>query len=335
MKYAVVAVELPINKLFHYSIPAELKPLVIPGRRVIIPFKQHRAAGCVVELTDESAFPGIKPIESVPDVFPIIEPEMLKLTGWISEYYFCPWGEVLKAALPACVRRIRKRAMPVISRGEGGIAERSMPFRLNTQQEEALGLLLRSVEKKKNGVFLLHGITASGKTEIYLQAIAHVLEREKQAIVLVPEISLTPQTSERFEERFGEKIALLHSQLTDSQRYRTWKRISSGEAEIVIGPRSAIFAPVPNLGLIIVDEEHENSYKQMESPRYHLREAAIMRGKLNNTPVLLGSATPSLESYYNAQRGQYGLIKLTGRIDDRALPDVDIIDMRDEKSHIL
>lgn len=334
MKYAVVAVELPINKLFQYSIPAELESLVIPGRRVIVPFKHRKVAGCVIELTDESSFHGIKPIEFIPN-FPCIEPEMLKLTRWISEYYFCPWGEVLKAALPACVRRIRKRAMPVISRGEGGIAERSTPFSLNTQQEEALGLLLKSVEKGKSEVFLLHGITASGKTEIYLQAIAHVLEREKQAIVLVPEISLTPQTSERFEERFGEKIALLHSQLTDSQRYRTWKRISSGEAEIVIGPRSAIFAPVKDLGLIIVDEEHENSYKQMESPRYHLRDAAIMRGKLNKAPVLLGSATPSIESYCNAQSGQYGLIELTGRIDDRALPDVDIIDMRDEKSYIL
>ncbi len=335
MKYAIVAVELPINKLFQYSIPVEFESQVIPGRRVIVPFKQHRVAGCVVDLTDKSSFPGIKPVESLPGAFPCMNQEMLKLTRWISEYYFCPWGEVLKAALPACVRRIRKRAMPVISRGEGGIAERSMPFRLNTEQEEALGLLLKSVEKGKSGVFLLHGITASGKTEIYLQAIAYVLEREKQAIVLVPEISLTPQTSERFEERFGKKIALLHSHLTDSQRYRTWKRISSGEAEIVIGPRSAIFAPVKDLGLIIVDEEHENSYKQMESPRYHLREAAIMRGKLNKAPVLLGSATPSIESYYNAQRGQYGLIKLTGRIDDRALPDVDIIDMRDEKSHIL
>ena len=334
MKYAVVAVGFPIDKLFHYSIPEDIRHKVALGQRVLVPFRQKKTLGYIVGFSDEAGVPEVKPIESVPDESPSFDAKMLKLTKWLSEYYFCPWGEVLKMALPSTVRRLRVRPPRAVPPAEEKF-EVSFPLELNSEQEKVLKLLHEVIEEKKSSVIVLHGITGSGKTEVYLQAIAHVLERWKQAIMLVPEISLTPQAKERFEARFQEKTAILHSQLTDSQRYRTWQRVRNGEASIVIGPRSAIFAPVRNLGLVIVDEEHENSYKQMESPRYHTREVAIMRAKLYKAPVLLAGATPSLESYHNAESGSYKLVKLRKRIDNRPLPEVQVVDMREEKSYIL
>src|SRR5437773_2194770 len=183
--------------------------------------------------------------------------------------------------------------------------------------------------------FLLHGVTGSGKTEVYLQAIAHCLQQGKGAIVLVPEISLTPQTVERFKARFCSGplqtlVAVLHSHLSAGERHDEWHKIRQGRAKIVIGARSAIFAPVDPLGLVIVDEEHEHSYKQEEAPRYHARDVAVMRGRMEGTVVVLGSATPSLESFHNAQRGKYILLELRQRADDKKMPLVRVIDMRQE-----
>ena len=181
--------------------------------------------------------------------------------------------------------------------------------------------------------FLLHGVTGSGKTEIYLQAIAHALEQGKGAIVLVPEISLTPQTVERFKARFSSGklqtlVAVLHSHLSAGERHDEWHKIRQGRARIVIGARSAIFAPVEPLGLIIVDEEHEHTYKQEEAPRYHARDVAIMRGQMENAVVVLGSATPSMESFYNCKRGKFTLLELPERVDDQKMPHVRVVDMR-------
>jgi len=183
--------------------------------------------------------------------------------------------------------------------------------------------------------FLLHGVTGSGKTEVYLQAIAHTLQQGKGAIVLVPEISLTPQTVERFKARFCSGplhtiVAVLHSHLSAGERHDEWHKIRQGRARIVIGARSAIFAPVDPLGLIIVDEEHEHSYKQEEAPRYHARDVAVVRGQRERAVVVLGSATPSLESFYNAQKGKYTLLNLPDRADDKKMPLVRVIDMRQE-----
>jgi primosomal protein N' (replication factor Y) len=182
-------------------------------------------------------------------------------------------------------------------------------------------------------VFLLHGVTGSGKTEIYLQAIAHALEQGKGAIVLVPEISLTPQTVERFKARFSSGslktlVAVLHSHLSSGERHDEWHKIRQGRARIVIGARSAIFAPVEPLGLIIVDEEHEHTYKQEETPRYNARDVAIVRGQMEGAAVVLGSATPSLESYFNAKKGKYTLLELPERVDDQKMPYVRVVDMR-------
>jgi primosomal protein N' (replication factor Y) len=183
--------------------------------------------------------------------------------------------------------------------------------------------------------FLLHGVTGSGKTEVYLQAIAHCLKQGKGAIVLVPEISLTPQTVERFKARFCSGplqtlVAVLHSHLSAGERHDEWHKIRQGRAKIVIGARSAIFAPVDPLGLIIVDEEHEHSYKQEEAPRYHARDVAVVRGRMEGAVVVLGSATPSLESFYNSKKGKYALLELPHRADDKKMPLVRVVDMRQE-----
>ena len=190
-----------------------------------------------------------------------------------------------------------------------------------------------SLAPRPASVFLLHGVTGSGKTEVYLQALAHALEQGKGAIVLVPEISLTPQTVERFKARFSEGrlrtlVAVLHSHLSAGERHDEWHKIRQGRARIVIGARSAIFAPVEPLGLIVVDEEHEHTYKQEEAPRYHARDVAIVRGRMENATVVLGSATPSMESFYNCQQGKYTLLQLLERADDKKMPIVRVVDMR-------
>ena len=178
--------------------------------------------------------------------------------------------------------------------------------------------------------FLLHGVTGSGKTEVYLDVIQDVIAAGKQVIVMVPEISLTPQTVRRFQERFP-RIVVLHSNLKDAERGRNWKKVLDGEVDVVIGARSAIFAPCPNLGMIVIDEEHENSFKQDKTPKYHGRDIAVKRARMLNIPILLGSATPSLESWQNAQKGLYKLLSLPNRVRDLQLPPVGIVDMRHSK----
>ena len=217
----------------------------------------------------------------------------------------------------------------------------TQPLRLNSAQSTAFAEIQKALashateSSSDNGTkhpptFLLHGVTGSGKTEVYMQAMADVLENGKSVIVLVPEISLTPQTASRFVGRFGDRVALLHSRLSDGERYDQWHRIQKGEADIVIGPRSAIFAPVPKLGMLIIDEEHSDSYKSDTAPRYHAREVAQKRSELANCLVLLGSATPSLESFHRTRNGSYRLLNLPDRVFDRKMPDVHIVDMRNE-----
>jgi primosomal protein N' (replication factor Y) len=206
---------------------------------------------------------------------------------------------------------------------------------LNEEQMRALNEATQALESPENArPILLHGVTGSGKTEIYLQAIRAALDRGRTAIVLVPEISLTPQTVERFKSRFADvpdAVAVLHSHLSEGERHDEWHKIHSGRARIVIGARSAIFAPLKNLGLIVVDEEHETTYKQEEAPRYHARDVAVVRARIEKCTVVLGSATPSLESYYNATIGKYRLVRLTQRIDEKQMPLMRIIDLRQER----
>ncbi|MGI6658031.1 MAG: primosomal protein N' [Dethiobacteraceae bacterium] len=200
-------------------------------------------------------------------------------------------------------------------------------FRLTQAQRDALAQINQSTAEKP---ILLFGVTGSGKTEVYLQAIAQRLAAGLASIVLVPEIALTPQMTERFVSRFGDRVAVLHSRLAAGERYDEWCRIARGEALVIIGARSAVFAPVKRLGLIILDEEHESTYKQEEAPRYHARDIALWRGQHHGAKVILGSATPSLESYYQAERGNYRLLQLPERIAQRPLPPVEVVDMRQE-----
>src|SRR6266480_2738196 len=206
---------------------------------------------------------------------------------------------------------------------------------LNPEQLLALKEITQALDLPESArPILLHGVTGSGKTEIYLQAIRAALERGRSAIVLVPEISLTPQTVERFKGRFAEAqdaVAVLHSHLSEGERHDEWHKIHSGRARIAIGPRSAVFAPLKSLGLIVVDEEHENTYKQEEAPRYHARDVAVVRAKIEKCVVVLGSATPSLESYHNATTGKYRLATLSQRVDEKQMPLMRVVDLRQER----
>jgi primosomal protein N' (replication factor Y) len=210
----------------------------------------------------------------------------------------------------------------------------SVPHEMNAEQKAALALIREEIAAAKPRVVLLHGVTGSGKTEIYLQAIDHVISLGKSALVLVPEIALTPQTVERFRARFiGRKtgVAVLHSHLSSGERHDQWQQIRSGRARIVIGARSAVFAPLTDLGIIVVDEEHEHSYKQEESPHYHARDVAVMRGHMQRVAVVLGSATPSLESYHHAKEGKYRLAEVRARVEEGQMPVTHILDIRSTK----
>lgn len=296
--------------------------------------------------------------------FPKLPKRQHEVWNIIEERHELPLQELLELAgtTSATVRHLEDKGLVAIS---AQISERdpyarehflpTQPLALNAQQSQALARIKNAMDevagtdfksetaaegadKTQTGsahsrVFLLHGVTGSGKTEVYLQALAHALEQGKGAIVLVPEISLTPQTVERFKARFSSGplqtlVAVLHSHLSAGERHDEWHKIRQGRARIVIGARSAIFAPVDPLGLIIVDEEHEHTYKQEESPRYHARDVAIVRGQMEGATVVLGSATPSLESFYNCGRGKYTLLEMPERADDKKMPIVRVIDMR-------
>ena len=271
----------------------------------------------------------------------------------VEEWRELPLQELVRLAgtTSATIRKLEDKGLvsiaPQISERDPYAKEHilpTQPLELNAQQATALESIVDSMERLAkrdddeakpvgDNVFLLHGVTGSGKTEVYLQAIAYALGQGKGAIVLVPEISLTPQTVERFKARFSQGpqqtlVAVLHSHLSAGERHDEWHKIRQGRARIVIGARSAVFAPVEPLGLVIVDEEHEHSYKQEEAPRYNARDLAVVRGQQEGAAVVLGSATPCMESYHNVQRKKYGLLSLTERVDNIQMPIVRVIDMR-------
>ena len=270
--------------------------------------------------------------------------EILEMARAAKEF---PLQELLRqtSTTTLTLRRLEDKGLihiaPQISERDPYAREIILPTQalaLNAEQQRAVAEIIAAAEAgagadKPKPVFLLHGVTGSGKTEVYLQAISHALQRGQGAIVLVPEISLTPQTVERFKGRFSAGaartlVAVLHSHLSAGERHDEWHKIRQGRARIVIGARSAVFAPVDPLGLIIVDEEHENSYKQEESPRYHARDVAVVRGRMEGAVVVLGSATPSMESYFNARKGKYRLLEMPTRADGKKMPVVRVMDMR-------
>lgn len=211
--------------------------------------------------------------------------------------------------------------------------EKSEKLPLQAQQEAAFNAVKEAMDNQEDRVFLLQGVTGSGKTEVYLQLIQEALDKDKEAILLVPEISLTPQMVNRLKSRFGNQVAVLHSQLSTGEHFDEWRKLKKGQARIAVGARSSIFAPLDNIGLIILDEEHESTYKQSDNPRYHAREVAKWRAAYHHSPVILGSATPSLESRARAQNGVYQLLEMPERSNQKPLPPVEIIDMREEFKH--
>jgi primosomal protein N' (replication factor Y) (superfamily II helicase) len=468
-----VAVPVPLDTVFTYRIPAGMDPAI--GGRVLVPFRQMRQSGIVIDLHDRPPSVKAKDVLSVLDPAPVLDHLLLKLGRWIADYYLAPIGEVLRTMLPlsaefkrTVVYRItdeghmalhlaglsgssaRSRRTPedqaveyrvldylanqdqvkqqtlrsatraskailngmvrkkwlaredlssardatrtvkvaVFKAAEGklndnqrtlvetlaasggrlaveklqfldvprttlgtlvkrGIVEiveepddftvsgfKARPslfeFQFTDPQQDALKQIRQHVETHKFSGMLLHGVTGSGKTAVYLAAMRSVLDAGRSSILLVPEIGLTPAVAADLHQVFGDEVAILHSALTDAERAEQWHRIREGEARVVVGTRSAVFAPVSNLALIIVDEEQDSSYKQEEMPRYHARDVAVMRAKMAEAVVVLGSATPSLESYFNSKKHKYTLLELPDRVQDRPLPDVEIIDMRQE-----
>lgn len=472
-QYAEVALPLPVDHPFTYSVPAVLRERIAVGMRAVVPVQQRLEMGYVVGLRDESDLPKVRALVDLPDPEPIFSQDMLELCAWIADYYCCSLGEALQSAVPAglrmkttmrytlaterlgpgryterqkkvvaelfrrgpltepelakvagatalsntlhaLVRRGIIAAEPVVS-GPGvsmrtethvRLVEASVPsddelarmqrraplqaavyldllhgeperavallcekhdasssvidglvkkglvlkvehelYRapeygseghskaklvLNSEQAAAKDAIIGAMNAGEFQTFLLRGVTGSGKTEVYLQAIEHALASGRDALLLVPEISLTPQTVGRFIARFQERIAVLHSGLSKGERFDEWRRAQRGEVRIVVGARSAVFAPLPRLGIIVVDEEHDGSYKQSEVPRYHARDVAVMRAKLNSAVCVLGSATPSIESFHNTELGKFRRIELLSRATSAPLPEVELVDMRAE-----
>jgi primosomal protein N' (replication factor Y) (superfamily II helicase) len=396
-----VALPVPLFRTFTYEVNGDAAHAVTTGSRVVVPFRQRREIGIVVGEGKPRAGVSPKRVLEVPDPEPVIDPPLLALCRWLSEYYVTPLGVALRSALPAALSgaaspapAVKTRRVVVLARELPSLLRRERIFARAPQQRalfellESLGsrapvehlleqlqfspsvlkgLVARGLAVVESEVvardpfatrvapppashaptaaqqtaidalraatpgeaFLLHGVTGSGKTLVYIELLRHVVnERGRTAIVLVPEIALTPQTVDRFRAVFGDRIAVLHSALSDGERYDAWLALQRGEKRIAVGARSAIFAPVRDLGAIVVDEEHEGSYKQGEAPRYHARELAIVRARDEGAVVVLGSATPSLESWTNAHAGKYRLLTLPDRVGGGRLPEVQAVDLR-------
>ena len=412
MTYCDVILPLPLDGLFTYSVPAEWESAVQPFVRAIVPFgitKTHTAL--IVRVHEEPPQKGItiKPIQSVLDKEPVLLPSQYKLWQWISNYYMCPLGDILSAALPLGMKKeeaYRPRLETYIRIGADYTSQQSLhnalnilrrspkqlevfttylslsgldsgaisreitreelinashsssPIvkalvdkgmlslydkevgRLNTSGEPHPERIKPLSEAQKNameslisasGVSLLHGVTSSGKTEIYIHMIQEAIDRGEQVMYLLPEIALTVQMTQRLQHVFGNRLGIYHSKYSDAERVEIWqKQLSSEPYDVILGARSAVFLPYQRLGMVIIDEEHETSFKQQDpAPRYHARSVALMMASWTKARVVLGTATPSAESYYNAQQGKYHLVELKQRYRDLKLPHINVVNTQD------
>jgi primosomal protein N' (replication factor Y) len=395
--FARVIVPSPLKYPLVYSIPQTLNDQITVGSRVLVPLQRRTVTGVVWEILANNPIDAVKPIVAPLDDRPILDAQLLKLCGWISQYYLAPLGEVLSTMLPPNSRRESKRVVILRSdparvedelsrtildelrRRKGKVTVKTLlgqftgqnidralarlealgaveiedrlakqrrkivdplsdlphavsaeltRFNLTDEQHAAFEAIAARIDAGGFETFLMHGVTGSGKTEVYLRAMERVRTLGRRSLILIPEISLTPQLLDRLNARFPGRVGVLHSGLTDAERWAQWWRIARGELDVVVGARSAVFATVPDLGLIVVDEEHDPSYKQEEGLRYNGRDVAIVRGRFSACPVILGSATPALESYENCRQGRYRLLEITQRVEARPLPTIETVDLR-------
>src|SRR3989339_335580 len=322
MLYCEVALSLPLEKTFHYSIPENLRGTIAPGMRVVVPFGKSKSVGFVLKLLETSDVETVKDIISSLDSEPILTPQLLSLAEWISKSYCSSLGEALFTIIPGNLRAPKR--IPKNKPGAEALPEPDNAHTLSEAQEKSVMPIYEAMRQGKNETFLLHGVTSSGKTEVYLNCIRDSLSRGRPAIFLLPEISLTPQFIKIVKGRFPGRVGVWHSQLSAGERYRTWDAARRGEISVMLGARSAVFAPFKNPGLIIIDEEHESTYKQENRPAYLTRDVAIARAAIEKAAVVLGSATPSVESYWKAKKGEFTLLELSERVDSRNLPPVRI-----------
>ena len=315
-----VAIPVPLNKTFDYLCDDD----VAIGARVRVPFSRKKVVGIVIAIKDKSDFKKLKTVEHVLDDQAILNKPILDFLFWSSNYYHHPIGEVISAALPKNLRlgkeaKIKKNTLPP---SEVEFAD----FNITEEQNVAIDKIL-SFQNSYHS-FLLHGVTGSGKTEVYLNCTQAIIEQDGQVLVLVPEIGLTPQMISRFESRLKTNVVAIHSQLNETQKLDAYLMAKTNKAGVILGTRSAIFAPIPNLGLIIIDEEHDGSFKQQSGFRYSARDLSYIRARQANIPVILGTATPSLETLKNVMDNKVTRLTLSKRAGGAELPAVSLIDMR-------
>ena len=316
---------------FDYCLGESAAPCL--GARVWVPFRTSKRLGIVVGLqAAENPAIVLRPIAGVLDEPPIFPDELLTLCRWISRYYHAPLPQVLSLALPKIYRLGKARVNTALIKNKtensSTIFQQTTPLPLHPEQQHAVDSI--SEQLHTYGCYLLHGVTGSGKTEVYLQLVQQVLDNNRQVLILVPEIGLTPQLLTRFSARFNIPMAIIHSHITDTERARAWQSAKENNIKLIIGTRAALFTPMPHLGLIIIDEEHDASLKQMDGVRYSARDAALVRAQLHDIPIILGSATPSLESLHNCDLKKYTKLRLTHKALNNTPLHYQLIDIRNQ-----
>ena len=333
--YANVIIDIShesVDKTFQYRVPEKLRGTLKVGQQVYIPFGagSRRRKGYVVELTDEPEYDvaKLKEIEGIVEHSVTAQSQLIWLAWWMKERYGSTMNQALKTVLPV-KRKVKARNRQVV-RSMVDVQIKKAEILLNEEQRQIAEDFCSRYDRGDRAPSLIYGITGSGKTEVYMEMISHVLKQGRQVIVLIPEISLTYQTVMRFYRRFGNRVSILNSRMSAGERYDQLMRAKAGEIDVMIGPRSALFTPFPELGLIVIDEEHETTYKSEQIPRYHARETAIERANLEHASVVLGSATPSLEAMYRSKNGEYRLLELKNRSGMQKMASVYVADLRQE-----
>ncbi|MBM3286841.1 MAG: primosomal protein N' [Candidatus Eisenbacteria bacterium] len=330
---ADVAVPVAVSTLFTYLIPEEMRGAIVPGQRVAVALGRRRTRGYVVRVHAGPAPERLRPLGGPDPIEPLFAGDILELTRWVSEYYLASWGEVLEAAAPLGPtprRARRKRAeKPADTQAESCAAGPSEEHPVLAPEQAAI---VRSLQEELDrggfAVHLVHGVAGSGKTEIYMALAARVLDQGGSVLLLEPEIGIATQILARVRRRFGNLVGLYHSQVGARRRRETWEKARRGEIKIVVGARSAVFVPLPDLRLVVIDEEQEPAYKQEESPRYNGRDVAIVRARNAGALAVLGTATPSLEAWWNAKKSKFQVHVLTRRFGDTRPPKLHVVDLR-------